>query len=177
MKTLASFAVIAGCAMLLALVRALMDQIWSFPEPETKSMEIRISPSLVDSPRATDYGFETGDCIGLYVVNYSGSTPGTLSDAGNHVDNMRFRYNGSWIPDTPIYWADNKTHADFYLYHPYTNIQSVNAQPFAVKSDQSTEAAYKSSDLMIGKTTNVAPSEDATVVRVNHVMSRIMITL
>ena len=30
---------------------------------------------------------------------------------------------------------------------------------------------------MIGKTTNVAPSEDATVVRVNHVMSRIMITL
>ncbi len=176
MKTLASFAVIAGCAMLFSACQSSDGPDMVIPEPETKSMEIRISPSLVDS-RATDYGFETGDCIGLYVVNYSGSTPGTLSDAGNHVDNMRFRYNGSWIPDTPIYWADNKTHADFYLYHPYTNIQSVNAQPFAVKSDQSTEAAYKSSDLMIGKTTNVAPSEDATVVRVNHVMSRIMITL
>ena len=36
MKTLASFAVIAGCAMLLALVRALMDQIWSFPSPKQK---------------------------------------------------------------------------------------------------------------------------------------------
>ena len=139
MKTLASFAVIAGCAMLFSACQSSDGPDMVIPEPETKSMEIRISPSLVDS-RATDYGFETGDCIGLYVVNYSGSTPGTLSDAGNHVDNMRFRYNGSWIPDTPIYWADNKTHADFYLYHPYTNIQSVNAQPFAVKSDQSTRS-------------------------------------
>ena len=147
------------------------------PPSEPKKLEIKISPSLRES-RATDYGFETGDCIGLYVVNYSGSTPGTLANSGNHVDNMRFRYNGEWIPDSPIFWADNETHADFYLYYPYnTNVQSVSNYSFSVKADQSAESAYKASDLMIGKTSNVAPSTATTVIPVNHVMSRVVITL
>lgn len=146
------------------------------PPTEPKKLEIKISPSMTES-RATDFGFETGDCIGLYVVNYSGSTSGTLANAGNHVDNMRFKYNGNWVPDSPIFWADNKTHADFYLYYPYTNVQSVSAHSFTVKADQSTETAYKESDLMVGKTTNVTPSEAATVIPVNHVMSRILIYL
>ena len=146
------------------------------PDPEVKKMEIKISPSMTES-RATDYGFETGDCIGLYVVNYDGSKPGVLANSGNHVDNMRFRYNGSWVPDTPIYWEDNETHADFYLYYPYTDVKSVTAHSFAVRPDQSTEAAYKASDLMVGKALNVAPTAAATVIPVNHMMSRIMIYL
>ncbi|MDE6271038.1 MAG: fimbrillin family protein [Muribaculaceae bacterium] len=144
--------------------------------PTTEKLEIKISPSVKDS-RATDYGFESGDCIGLYVVNYSGSTPGSLATTGNHVDNMRFTYNGSWVPDTPIYWGDNATHADFYLYYPYAAVQSVSAHPFAVKADQSTEAANKASDMMVGKTVDVAPSSSTTVIPVNHVMSRILIYL
>ena len=55
--------------------------------PTDKKMEIHISPSIT---RATDFGFETGDCVGLYVVNYSGSTPGSLAAKGNHVNNKRF---------------------------------------------------------------------------------------
>lgn len=142
--------------------------------PSDKKMEIRISPSMT---RATDFGFETGDCIGLYVVNYSGSTPGSLSNLGNHVDNMRFTYNGTWTPDQIITWADNKTHADFYIYYPYANVQNVAAYPFSVKADQSTETAYKASDLMTGKALNVAPSEDAISIPVSHAMSRITISL
>lgn len=146
------------------------------PDPEIKKIEIKISPSVSES-RATDYGFEAGDCIGLYVVNYNGSTPGSLIAAGNHVDNMRFTYNGSWIPDSPIYWIDNTTHADFYLYYPYADVQSVSAYPFTVKADQSVESAYKASDLMVGKATNIAPTASATVIPASHVMSRIMINL
>ncbi|MDE7347327.1 MAG: fimbrillin family protein [Muribaculaceae bacterium] len=142
--------------------------------PTEKKMEIRISPSMT---RATDYGFESGDCIGLYVVNYSGSTPGSLSDSGNNVDNMRFTYDGTWIPDNTITWTDSQTHADFYLYYPYANVKNVAAHPFSVKADQSTEAAYKASDLMAGKTLDVAPSEDAISIPVSHAMSRITITL
>lgn len=144
--------------------------------PEAQKMEIKISPSMKES-RATDYGFEAGDCIGLYVVNYNGTTAGTLGTTGNHVDNMRFTYNGTWVPDTPIYWADNETHADFYLYYPYAAVTSVTAHPFAVRADQSAEASYKASDLMVGKTTNVAPTSGATIIPVNHVMSRIIISL
>ncbi|MDE7350898.1 MAG: fimbrillin family protein [Muribaculaceae bacterium] len=142
--------------------------------PTEKKLEIRISPSMT---RATDYGFETGDRVGLYVVNYSGSTPSTLASTGNHVDNMRFTYNGTWTPDTQITWADSKTHADFYLYYPYANVQNVAAHTFSVKADQSTEPAYKASDLMAGKALNVAPSEEAISIPVNHVMSRITIAL
>lgn len=142
--------------------------------PTEKKMEIRISPSVT---RATDYGFESGDCIGLYVVNYSGSTPGSLSSMGNHVDNMRFSYNGTWTPDKVITWADSKTHADFYLYYPYANVENVGAHPFSVKADQLTEAAYKASDLMAGKALDVTPSEEAISIPVNHAMSRITIAL
>lgn len=144
--------------------------------PTEKKLEIRISPKMADT-RATDYGFETGDCIGLYVVNYSGSTPGTLANSGNHVDNMRFTYNGTWTPDKQITWVDNNTHADFYLYYPYANVGNVGALPFSVKADQSTEAAYKASDLMTGKALNVAPSEEAVSIPVDHAMSRIVIKL
>ena len=144
--------------------------------PVAKKLEIKISPSVQDS-RATDYGFENGDCIGLYVVNYTGGTAGSLADRGNHVDNMRFTYNGQWTPDTPVYWLDNETHADFYLYYPYADVNSVSAYNFAVNKDQSTETAYKASDFMVGKTTNVSPTAIATVIPPSHTLSRIVVKL
>lgn len=146
------------------------------PEPGKEKIEIKISPAIAEA-RATDYGFETGDRIGLFVVNYNGSTPGTLVNSGNYVDNMRFTYNGTWTPDTPIYWQDNTTRADFYLYYPYADVKSVNSYPFEVRADQSTEAAYKASDLMVGKAVNIAPTASATQIPVSHVMSRIMLYL
>ncbi len=141
------------------------------PTPPTpEKMKISISPSLTGI-RATDYGFENGDCIGLYVVNYSGSNPGTLANSGCHVSNMRFTYNSTWTPDSQVTWADNETHADFYVYYPYSSVKSVNAHEFSVKSDQSTEANYKASDFLAGKTLNVTPTESAIEIPVRHVMS------
>lgn len=144
--------------------------------PTQEKMEIKISPSVSET-RATDYGFEKGDCIGLYVVNYAGSTPGSLANSGNHVNNMRFSYDGTWTPDTQVTWADNETHADFYVYYPYSNVQSVGAHEFAVKPDQSSESNYKASDLMTGKSLNVAPTSSAIQIPVNHAMSRALIYL
>lgn len=148
------------------------------PGNETpKKIEIKINPSVDDS-RASDYGFDTGDCIGLYVVNYNNGTPGVLSDFGNHVDNMRFTYNGSWTPDSPIYWLDNTTHADFYLYYPYaSNVSSVSAYPFTVAADQSAESAFKASDFLSARATNLVPTAQAISLGASHVMSRITIKL
>ncbi len=153
------------------------------PEPNTpptppaqEKMKINISPSIA-ATRATDFGFESGDCIGLYVVNYSANNPGTLANSGNHVSNMRFSYNGTWNPDTQITWADKETHADFYVYYPYASVKSVTAHEFSVKADQSSEAAYKASDFMAGKTLNVVPTESAIEIPVSHVMSRATIRI
>lgn len=143
------------------------------PDP-VKKIEIKISPSL-SCTRATDYGFEQDDKIGLYVVNYNGSSAGSLQNSGNHVDNMRFTYSGTWTPDQTIYWKDETTHADMYLYYPYASVSSVTAVPFEVKADQSSEAAYKASEFFYGKAANVAPTESATTIEARHLMSRISI--
>lgn len=169
---LATAFIAAGCSGGLDNPEPTSPQI----PPNQEKIEIRINPSVAPS-RATDYGFEKGDCIGLYVVNYSENNPGTLNNSGNHVNNMRFRYDGTWTPDTQVTWADNETHADFYVYYPYSNVQSVDAHEFSVKTDQSTENSYKASDFMTGKSLNVAPTTSTIDITVSHAMSRAIIYL
>lgn len=149
--------------------------------PVTKNIPIKISTDVtgIEDTRATDYGFESGDAIGLFVVNHAADgTAGNLQLNGNHVDNMRFTYNGTWTPDEQIYWKDETTRADFYLYYPYLpSLTSVDAMPFSTMADQTTLDAYKASDLLLGSTKNVAPTEAAVSINASHVMSQIVIKL
>ena len=148
-------------------------------QPSTPEAKLPITISTTMLSRATDSNFEVGDCIGLFVVNHNadGSVV-ALKTSGNHVDNMKFTYNATWTPATQIYWSDNKTHADFYLYYPYTtSISSVEAMPWTLNADQSSVANYKASDLLIGKTSDVAPTQDAVKLDAKHVMSQMLITV
>lgn len=149
------------------------------PSPHAVPIKISTTMEGVDGTRATDYGFEAGDRIGLFVVNHNADgTPGTLQPVGNHVDNMRFTYSGTWTPDEQIYWKDETTRADFYLYYPYTtSVASVSAMPFSTMADQSSLSAYKASDLLVGITKGVAPTETAVGITASHMMSQMMITL
>ena len=146
------------------------------PSP-SKQLPINISTSMTS--RATDQAFETGDNIGLYVVNHNADgSAASLQASGNYVNNMKYTYNGTWKPATQTYWKDNTTQADFYLYYPYTaSVTSVTAMPFEVKADQSTSANYKAGDLLIGKTTDVAPTETAVKIDAKHVLSQMAISL
>lgn len=163
------------CATMLALFVAgcSSDHTDEVPEPESKKIPITLSCGITaTSTKATDTGFETGDKIGLYVVNYSGGVSGPLLNAGNHVDNMRFTYDGTWTPATPIYWEDETTPADFYGYYPYSStLTNVKTMPVETLADQSTEANYKASDFLWGKTLNVSPTEKAVGLTLDHVFS------
>ena len=131
-----------------------------------------LSCGITAASRATDTSFETGDRIGLYVVNYEGTAPGTLLPSGNHADNIAFTYNGQWTPATPIYWQDETTPADFYAYYPYDSTPHNPADwPFETKADQSTETAYKASDLLWGKANNVKPTANAVNITMRHLLS------
>lgn len=147
------------------------------PNPTTEKLPINISTTVTS--RATDNAFEVNDNIGLYVVNYNADgTAASLQATGNHVDNMKYTYNGAWTPATQTYWKDNTTHADFYMYYPYaSSISSVEAMPFTVSADQSTSTSYKAGDLMIGKTANVTPTANAVKINAKHVMSQMVISL
>ena len=150
------------------------------PTPQAK-LPINISTSLVQlsGTRVTDYAFEAGDKIGLYVVNRTAEGAAQpLKPTGNHVDNMAFTYSGTWTPATPIYWLDDKTHADFYLYYPYrVNMNNVESMAVSLNADQSTEEAYKASDFLVGSATDVAPTEQAVSIASRHLMSQMLITL
>lgn len=144
------------------------------PEPETEPelVPIKIATTMT---RATDYAFETGDNVGLFVVN----EPKSLQASGNHADNRKFTFDGTkWNAEKELYWLDATTKADFYCYYPYTSsVSSITAFPFQVSQDQSTESGYKASDLMWGKIQGIAPTPDPVMITVNHIMSSLIINL
>lgn len=145
--------------------------------PSSEKLPIHISTSLTN--RATDDAFENGDNIGLFVVNRNtNGSAASLQTTGNYIDNCKYTYQGTWTTTAPTYWKDNTTHADFYIYYPYTpTITNIEAMTWSVKADQSLLSDYKAGDLLIGKTLNVAPSENAVLIDAKHLMSQMVITL
>lgn len=147
------------------------------PEKPTVRIPIDISTSIT---RVTETAFESGDAIGLYVVNRNDDgSHNDLKPSGNYVDNMRYTYSyNTWTPDETVYWKDDKTCADFYLYYPY-QAGHVNENPmvFKVEADQSNVNSYKNSDVIVGSTMNVAPSQTTVYIASKHVMSRVVIAL
>ena len=147
------------------------------PEKPTVRIPIDISTSIT---RVTETAFESGDAIGLYVVNRNDDgSHNELKPSGNYVDNMRYTYSyNTWTPDETVYWKDDKTCADFYLYYPY-QAGHVNENPmvFKVEADQSNVNSYKKSDVIVGSTMNVAPSQTTVHIASKHVMSRVVIAL
>lgn len=147
------------------------------PEKPTVRIPVDISTSIT---RVTESAFENGDAIGLYVVNRNDDgSHNDLKPSGNYVDNMRYTYSYStWTPDETVYWKDNKTCADFYLYYPY-QAAHVNENPmvFKVEADQSNVNSYKNSDVIVGSTMNVAPSQTTVHIELKQVMSRVAIVL
>lgn len=146
------------------------------PAQPTERMPIDIITSIT---RATETAFEDGDKIGLFVVNRNADGSAVpLKPSGNYVDNMLYTYVTSWNPASALYWKDAETHADFYMYYPYTStITSVDAMPFKVNADQSSEAAFKASDLIVGSTFDVVPTASPVNIMAKHIMSQVAIVL
>lgn len=150
-------------------------------------MPINISaeyPVKGASTRATDNGFQDGDAVGLFIVDYnSDGTPGELLMKGNRADNVRFDYNGAnWAANHQIYWANKNTPADFYGYYPFNAaMQSVIEHEFSVYADQDGTTAgksnYEQSDLLWAKTEKVQPTTECIQLRYSHLMAGITVQL
>lgn len=142
-------------------------------EPDKPAAQIPINIS------ATEEAFESGDRIGLFVVNRNADgSAATLKPLGNHLDNMPYTYSTTWNAEKTAYWKDAQTHADFYMYYPYTQtVASVSAMPFSVSADQSSLDAYKSSDLIVGSTLDAAPTASPVNIAARHLMSQVEIVV
>ena len=136
--------------------------------------------------RVNDSGFCDGDEIGVYIVDYQGSTPGTLQNSGNRGTNVKHTYdeaNNRWNSAYDVYWKDEHTPIDVYGYYPFSSPEDVNAYAFEVQKDQSTDATsatmggYEASDFLWGKAVNVAPTDRVIRLPMRHRMSSPRITL
>ena len=144
--------------------------------PNAEKLPINISVDF--ETRADDTSFAAGDSVGIYVVNYNGTTAGTLQAAGNQADNAKFTFDGAaWESENTIYWKDKSTATDFYAYYPYSSSVNIAAQPFAVKADQSAETNFWASDFLWGKSTNVAPTAGAVAIQTKHSLSRMVVNI
>lgn len=136
------------------------------------------------STRATDNGFQDGDAVGVFVVDYNlDGTPGELLMKGNRADNVRFDFNGAiWTANYQIYWANKNTSADFYGYYPFNaDMQSVTEYDFSVYANQDGTTAdksnYEQSDLLWAKAEKVQPTTDCIQLRYRHLMAGITVQL
>jgi len=133
----------------------------------------------VQETLGSDDAFEEGDKIGVYVVNRnSDGSQVALKTEGNYIDNRMYVLRSTWTSAVPEYWKDAATHADFYMYYPHTTtIANVEALPWSVRTNQSAASDYKASELLIGKTLDAAPSENAVSISAQHAMAQVVITL
>ena len=136
--------------------------------------------------RVNDNGFCNGDVMGVYIVDYDGSNPGTLKASGNRGDNVRHTFdepNYRWNSAYDLYWKDKHTHIDVYGYYPFADPESVDDYQFEVKRDQSKPSengemgGYEASDFLWGKVADVAPTTSVIRLPMKHRMANARVTL
>lgn len=160
-------------AALASLASCQKEDVKSVQYAEDK---LAINMDLELLSKATDTAFESGDNVGVYVVNNNASVAGTLVSSGNHYDNVKFtKTSDGWNASEPMWWLDKTTPATFYAYHPYGTPADVNVYEFAVAQNQTTIAAYKASDFVWGKTEPIAPTASAINISTNHIFSNMLI--
>ncbi len=136
--------------------------------------EIKFNISMPTGTRTTATGFESGDTISLYAVEYNGEDAMPLQIGGNFLNNEKLTYNGSaWAGTRTLYWSDNA--CDFYALYPYQpDIASMEDCPFSVAADQNGEG-YEASDLLFAKAENVARADGSVNLSFKHMMSKCIV--
>lgn len=136
--------------------------------------------------RVNDSGFCDGDQVGIYVVDYDGSTAGKLLDQGNRGDNVKHTFdeaNFKWNGAYDLFFKDKRTNIDIYGYYPFANPDNVSACSFEVQKDQSTSTengkigGYEASDFLWGKAENIAPTDQVIKLAFRHMMASARVTL
>ena len=171
-----------------SLLTACSDSDW-FDEGfsgDRHKIELTSEINQVPVTRVNDNGFVDGDVMGVYIVDYEGSNPGTLQVKGNRGDNVRHTFdeaNNKWNSAYDVFWKDKHTHIDVYGYYPFGNPESVEQYAFTVQRDQSkpTEGGemggYEQSDFLWGKASDVAPTTSVVRLSMQHRMANARVTL
>ena len=174
---------------LMAMVCSCSDDLYTgqgAPDGSAGRIELSGEIDQLSVTRVNDNGFCDGDVMGVYIVDYDGTTPGTLQVSGNRGDNVRHTFDEEaykWSSAYDLYWKDKHTHIDVYGYYPFGSPESIEAYPFTVERDQSTTTdskgmgGYEASDFLWGKVADVAPTTSVIRLPMQHRMACARVTL
>lgn len=137
-----------------------------------KEMRMTFAVTHPSATRATEYGFESGDMIGLYVCNAGAA----LEPGGNFVTNEALTYNGtSWAAARTLYWDAGTYNA--YAYYPYSRtVTSTEDYPFNIQTDQRA-GGYEASDFLYACTKGIRASAAPVPLTFRHIMSKLTVRL
>lgn len=122
--------------------------------------------------RASEYGFDDGDRIGLFVTK----SDETLEPSGNSVNNeLLTKGNDGWNAAEKIF-LDNGNY-NVYAYYPYSAVSSIDDYEVGVSTDQSCKEDYSASDVMYARSMNYNDLANAVRLNFSHVMSKLTIRL
>lgn len=170
-------------AVITALLTGCLQEPDFEPVTADGALSIQLEGSILqEATKVNAAGFEDGDALGLYAVNYTDAnqTPGTLLVEGNQADHVKYVFNESawqWTPVRPVYYKDVNTNVDLYVFYPHAEPDAVDAWNFEVQKDQSTVRSqsalggYEASDFLWAKAENVAPTEAKIKVQLQHKMA------
>ena len=174
--------------MAFMLLTACMEDDLGIEIDHQASRKISLSGEITQlyQTRVNDDGFCDGDEIGVYIVDYDGTTAGELLDNNNRADNIKHTFDEAsykWNAARDIYWKDDKTPVDIYGYYPFSSPSNVSEYTFEVQKDQSTTTVkgkmggYEASDFLWGKAENIAPTDQVVKLGFRHMMASSRVTL
>lgn len=184
-KILGLVAVLSGFS-LTGCSDEMPDGISTAPRGD-QDLEMTLGAAYPTLSRASDAGFEDGDRMGVYVVDYDGEEAPGIDSEGIRASNVRFTFNGSnnsWSAVTPIYWKDGKTPVDIVAYYPFvSDIDNPCSLNHSVSTRQDITGSgdemggYESSDLLIARSVKAMPTTERVELTFRHAMAGLRITL
>lgn len=176
---------IAG-AMLLIIAGCSDEPLMRDPSEGDGNFPLTLQAAYPTQTRASDAGFDTGDRMGVFMLDYKDDAPEAI-DADPHAVNVRFVFDGSnntWSGATQLFWSDSRTPADIIGYYPFrTEIESTRRMPLEVERRQDTErkdntpGGYEASDFLYAKATKVMPTSERVDLTFRHALSGLKVTL
>lgn len=184
MKTTYKYILALSLPLMLA---SCAEDTMNTPGGSDEMLPICLSASYPTASRASDAGFEDGDNMGVYVLDYHNGTPQAIDDADIHAGNVRFDFDGAnntWNGATTVYWSSKDTPADIIGYYPFiSSVDDPSAVPFSISrrqdqtGNETTLGGYEASDFLWAKAEKAMPTTSRVDLTFRHLMAGIRVTL
>lgn len=169
------------------MLAACAEDTIDMPGAANEKMPIRLGAAYPTVSRASDAGFEDGDNMGVYVMDYQNDIPQEITGDDIHADNVKFKFNGSdnsWSGATEIYWTSNTTPVDIIGYYPFmSTIDDEASVPFSIdrrqdlSGNENEPGGYEASDFLWAKALKVMPTSSRVNLTFSHLMAGVRVNL